>query len=89
MHIGQVKHDNWMAKAYLLGGNSMLIAVLLYVNVVKDNAFKVLNTLKIPLIYLFCNFILSNKMNCFNKRKVCWHIKVSLLVSPEVRIITE
>ena len=26
MHIGQVKHDNWMAKAYLLGGNSMLIA---------------------------------------------------------------
>lgn len=28
MHIGQVKHDNWMAKAYLLGGNSMLIADL-------------------------------------------------------------
>lgn len=63
MHIGQVKHDNWMAKAYLLGGNSMLIADLLYVNVVKDDAFKVLNTLKIPLFYLFCNFILSNKTN--------------------------
>ena len=41
MHIGQVKHDNWKAKAYLLGGNSMLIADLLYVNVVKDDAFKV------------------------------------------------
>ena len=56
-----------MAKAYLLGGNSMLIADLLYVNVVKDDAFKVLNTLKIPLFYLFCNFILSNKMNRLNK----------------------
>lgn len=71
MHIGQVKHNNWMAKAYLLGGNSMLIADLLYVNVVKDDAFKVLNTLKIPLFYLFCNFILSNKKNRFNKQKVC------------------
>lgn len=71
MHIGQVKHDNWKAKAYLLGGNSMLIADLLYVNVVKDNAFKVVNTLKISLYYLFCNFILSNKQNRFNKQKVC------------------
>ena len=51
----------------ILGGNSMLIADLLYVNVVKDDAFKVLNTLKIPLFYLFCNFILSNKMNRLNK----------------------
>ena len=71
MHIGQVKHDNWMVKAYLLGGNSMLIADLLYVNVVKDDALKVLNSLKIPLFYLFCNFILSNKKNRFNKQKVC------------------
>lgn len=61
MHIGQVKHANWMVKAYLLGGNCMLIADLLYVNVVKDDALKVVNSLKIPLFYLFCNFILSNK----------------------------
>ena len=71
MHIGQVKHDNWMAKAYLLECNSMLIADLLYVNVVKDGVFKVLNTLKIPLFYLFCKFILSNKKKRINKRKVC------------------
>lgn len=71
MHIGQVKHANWMVKAYLLGGNSMLIADLLYVNVVKDDALKVLNSLKIPLFYLFCNFILSNKKKRINKRKVC------------------
>ena len=71
MHIGQVKHDNWMAKAYLLDGKSMMIAPLLYVNMVKDDAFKVWNTLKIPLFYLFCNFILSNKKNRINKRKVC------------------
>lgn len=71
IHIWQVKHDNWKAKAYLLGGNSMLIAVLLYVNVVKDDAFKVWNTLKIPLFCLFCNFILSNKKKRINKRKVC------------------
>lgn len=71
MHIGQVKHDNWEVKAYLLGGNSMLIANLLYVNVVKDDALKVLNSLKIPLFYLFCNFILSNKKKQINKRKVC------------------
>lgn len=70
MHIGQVKHDNWMAKAYLLGGNSMLIADLLYVNVVKDDAFKVLNTLKIPLFYLFCNFILSNKTLSLQHKKI-------------------
>ena len=49
----------------------MLFADLLYVNVVKDDAFKVLNSLKIPLYYLFCNFILSNKKNRFNKQKVC------------------
>lgn len=71
MHIGQVKHDNWMVKAYLLGVNSMLIADLLYVNVVKDDALKVVNSLKIPLFYLFCNFILSNKKKQINKRKVC------------------
>jgi hypothetical protein len=71
MYIGQVKHDNWKAKAYILGGNSILIANLLYVNVVKDDALKVLNSLKIPLFYLFCNFILSNKKNQFNKQKVC------------------
>ena len=70
-YIGQVKHDNWMAKAYLLGGNSMLIADLLYVTVVKDDALKVLNSLKVPLFYLFCNFILSNKKKQINKRKVC------------------
>lgn len=63
MHFGQVKHDNWKAKAYILGDNSMLIADLLYVNVEKDDAFKVLYTLNIPLFYLFCNFILSNKKN--------------------------
>lgn len=61
IHIGQVKHDNWKAKAYILDGKSMMIAPLLYVNMVKDDAFKVLNTLKISLFYLFCNFILSNK----------------------------
>ncbi|EFA92398.1 hypothetical protein HMPREF0650_1998 [Hoylesella buccalis ATCC 35310] len=55
----------------MLGINSMLIAALLYVNVVKDGVFKVLNTLKIPLFYLFCNFILSNKKKRINKRKVC------------------
>lgn len=70
MHIGQVKHAYWEVKAYLLGGNSMLIANLLYVNVVKDDALKVLNSLKIPLFYLFFNFILSNKKNRFNKQKV-------------------
>ena len=58
-------------KAYLLGGNSMLIADLLYVNMVKDDAVKVLKSLKIRLFYLFCNFILSNKKNRFNKQKVC------------------
>ncbi|ERT61229.1 hypothetical protein HMPREF1254_2357 [Prevotella sp. BV3P1] len=71
IHIGQVKHANWKAKAYILDGKSMMIAALLYVNVVKDDAFKVLNSLKIPLYYLFCNFILSNKKNRFNKQKVC------------------
>ncbi len=71
MYIGQVKHANWTVKAYLLGGNSMLIANLLYVNVAKDDALKVLKSLKIRLFYLFCNFILSNKKNRFNKRKVC------------------
>lgn len=69
-YIGQVKHANWMVKAYLLCCNSMLIADLLYVNVVKDDALKVLNSLKIPLFYLFFNFILSNKKNRFNKQKV-------------------
>lgn len=71
MHIGQVKHANWEVKAYLLGGNSMLIADLLYVNMVKDDAVKVLKSLKIRLFYLFFNFILSNKKNRFNKQKVC------------------
>lgn len=71
MHIGQVKHDNWKAKAYTLDGKSMMIAPLLYVNVAKDDAFKVWNTLKISLFYLFCNFILSNKKKRINKRKVC------------------
>ena len=49
----------------------MMTATLLDVNVIKDNAFKVVNTLKISLYYLFCNFILSNKQNRFNKQKVC------------------
>ena len=71
MYIGQVKHANWEVKAYLLGGNSMLIADLLYVNMGKDDAVKVLKSLKIRLFYLFCNFILSKKTNGFNKRKVC------------------
>lgn len=71
MHIGQIKHGNKELKAYMLGINSMLIAALLYVNMVKDGVFKVLNTLKIPLFYLFCNFILSNKKKRINKRKVC------------------
>ena len=71
MYIGQVKHANWMVKAYLLCCNSMLIADLLYVNVVKDDVFKVPNSLKIPLFYLFRTFILSNKKNRFNKQKVC------------------
>ncbi len=71
MYIGQVKHANWEVKAYLLGGNSMLIADLLYVNMVKDDAVKVLKSLKIRLFYLFFNFILSNKKNRFNKQKVC------------------
>lgn len=44
MYIGQVKHANWEVKAYLLGVNSMLIADLLYVNEVKDDVFKVLNS---------------------------------------------
>lgn len=70
-YIGQVKHANWEVKAYLLGGNSMLIADLLYVNMVKDDAFKGLKSLKIRLFYLFCNLILSNKKNRFNKQKVC------------------
>lgn len=63
MHIGQIKHGNRELKAYILGTNSMLIADWFLVNVVKDGVFKVLNTLKIPLFYLFCNFILSNKTN--------------------------
>ena len=63
MHIRQTKHGNKELKAYMLGINSMLIADLLYVNVVKDDALKVLNSLKISLFYLFCNFILSNKKN--------------------------
>ena len=71
MYIGQVKHANWEVKAYLLCGNSMLIADLLYVNMVKDDAVKVLKSLKIRLFYLFFNFILSNKKNRFNKQKVC------------------
>lgn len=71
IHIWQVKHANWKAKAYILDCKSMMIVALLYVNVVKDDGFKVLNTLKISLDYLFCNFILSNKKNWFNKRKVC------------------
>lgn len=49
----------------------MMIAPLLYVNMVKDDAFKVLNSLKIRLFYLFCNFILSNKKKRINKQKVC------------------
>ena len=70
-YIGQVKHANWEVKAYLLGGNSMLIADLLYVNMVKDDAVKVLKSLRIRLFYLFCNFILSNNKKRINKQKVC------------------
>lgn len=71
MRIEKKSHVHWEVRTYILSGNSMLIADLLYVNVVKDDALKVLNSLKIPLFYLFCNFILSNKKNRFNKQKVC------------------
>lgn len=71
MRIEKKSHVHCEVRTYILDGKSMMIAALLYVNVVKDDAFKVLNSLKIPLYYLFCNFILSNKQNRFNKQKVC------------------
>ena len=70
-YIGQVKHANWMVKAYLLGGNSMLIADLLYVNVVKDDAVKVLNSLKSPCFIYFAILFCQIKRNeLTNKRFV-------------------
>lgn len=71
MRIEKKSHVHCEVRTYILSGKSMMTATLLDVNVIKDNAFKVVNTSKISLYYLFCNFILSNKKNLFNKRKVC------------------
>lgn len=71
MRIEKKSHVHCEVRTYILSGKSMMTATLLDVNVIKDNAFKVVNTLKISLYYLFCNFILSNKKNQFNKQKVC------------------
>ncbi len=71
MRIEKKSHVHCEVRTYILSGKSMMTATLLDVNVIKDNAFKVVNTLKISLYYLFCNFILSNKQNRFNKQKVC------------------
>ncbi len=71
MRIEKKTHVHCEVRTYILSGKSMMTATLLDVNVIKDNAFKVVNTLKISLYYLFCNFILSNKQNRFNKQKVC------------------
>lgn len=67
MRIEKKSHVHCEVRTYILSGKSMMTATLLDVNVIKDNAFKVVNTLKISLYYLFCNFILSNKKNRFNK----------------------
>lgn len=71
MRLEKKSHVHCEVRTYILSGKSMMTATLLDVNVIKDNAFKVVNTLKISLYYLFCNFILSNKQNRFNKQKVC------------------
>lgn len=71
MRIEKKSHVHCEVRTYILSGKSIMTATLLDVNVIKDNAFKVVNTLKISLYYLFCNFILSNKKNRFNKQKVC------------------
>lgn len=71
MRIEKKSHVHCEVRTYILSGKSMMTATLLDVNMIKDNAFKVVNTSKISLYYLFCNFILSNKQNRFNKRKVC------------------
>lgn len=71
MRIEKKSHVHWEVRTYILSGKSMMTATLLDVNMIKDDALKVLNSLKIPLFYLFCNFILSNKKNRFNKQKVC------------------
>ncbi|ERT59418.1 hypothetical protein HMPREF1254_0759 [Prevotella sp. BV3P1] len=52
-------------------GKSMHIAHLLHVNRVQEAEFKTLNTFKISPFCLFSDFVLSRKMNWFNKRKVC------------------
>ena len=71
MQIGRLKHADWVVKAFILEGKSMHIAHLLHVNRVQEAEFKTLNTFKISSFCLFLDFILSKKMNWFNKRKVC------------------
>lgn len=71
MHIEWLKHADSVFKAYILEGKSMHIAHLLHVNRLQKAEFKTLNTFKISPFCLFSDFILSKKMNRFNKRKVC------------------
>ena len=71
MQIGRLKHAYWVVKAYSLEGKSMHISHLLNVNRVQEAEFKTLKALKISSFCLFLDFILSKKMNWFNKRKVC------------------
>ena len=70
MLIGRLKHADWVVKAYILEGKSMHIAHLLHVNRVQEAEFKTLKALKISSFCLFLDFVLSKKMNWFNKRKV-------------------
>ena len=71
MQIVRLKHADSVFKAYILEGKSMHIAHLLHVNRVQEAEFKTLKALKISPFCLFLDFILSKKMNRFNKRKVC------------------
>ena len=71
MQIVRLKHADWVVKAYILEGKSMHIAHLLHVNRVQEAEFKALKAFKIFSFCLFLDFILSKKMNWFNKRKVC------------------
>ena len=61
----------WGAKAYILDSKSILIGDLTHVNSVQNDEFKADNALKFSPFFLFSNFILSKKMNWFNKQKVC------------------
>ena len=71
MQIEWLKHADWVVKAFILEGKSMHIAHLLHVNWLQEAEFKTLKALKISSFCLFLDFILSKKMNWFNKRKVC------------------